>query len=173
METMDQNRTPETWCLEGTYSEQDLRAFAAFLARRVAGSSLWALGVFVLMPLLWSGDIRRSWPLMVPIALVLVGFILLLRFILLPSKLYKSATKLPGVFEPRQITIDAEDVHNVSSAGSHHLRLQDVQEVVTAPAHLFVMVAQKQGMPIPKAWIGDETQVGALVRHLQSRRLPH
>lgn len=175
MKTMEQTGRPplqETWCLEGTYTEQDLRTFAAFLAGRVAGSKIWALGIFVLLPLYWSGDFRSSWRLLVPIAAALVGFMVLLRLVILPRKLYGSAARLPGVFEPRQITIDAEDVHNVSSAGSHHFRLQDVQEVVAAPDHLFVMVAQKQGIPIPKAWIGDEAQVGALVQQLQSRRIP-
>ena len=90
----------DTWCLEGTYTEKDLRTFAAFLAGRVAGSKIWALGAFVLLPLLWSGNIRTSWPLMAPIAVVLIGFILLLRFVILPNKLYKAAIKLPGVDEP-------------------------------------------------------------------------
>lgn len=174
MKAMEQTGRPplqETWCLEGAYTGKDLRAFAAFLAGRVAGSKLWALGVFVLLPLYWYGNFRNSWPLLVPIAVALVGFMVLLRYMILPGKLYGSAAKLPGVFEPRRITIDAEDVHNISSAGSHHFRLQDVREVVTAPDHLFVMVAAKQGIPIPKAWIGDEARVEALVQRLLSRRI--
>ena len=162
---------PQAWCLQGTYTEQDLRAFAAFLAGRVAGSKLWALGLFVLLPLLWSGNIRTSWPRMAPIAVVLIGFIVLLRFVLLPSKLYKAAIKLPGVFDPRRITIHAGEVQNTSEAGGHTFRLEDVRAVVTTPEYLFVMVAAKQGIPIPRAWIGDEECVSKLRVELLSRSI--
>lgn len=162
---------PDTWCLEGTYTEQDLKAFAAFLAGRVAGSKLWALGVFILMPLLWSGNIRTAWPRMAPIAVVLIGFMVLLRFVILPRKLYKAAIKLPGVFDPRRITIDTGEVHNTSDAGGHTFRLEDVQEAISGPGHLFVMVAAKQGIPIPKSWIGDEAHVSALRAKLLSRSI--
>jgi len=172
MEGMDQTCTPGTCCLEGTYTESDLRAFATFLASRVAGSKLWALGVFMLMPLFWSGDIRSTWPITVPIAVVLAGFILLLRFVLLPSKLYKAAIKLPGVFEPRRIVIDSETLQNRSEAGGHVLRLEDVKEVVTTPDHLFVMVGSKQGIPIPRTWIGDSGQVAQVTASLLARKIP-
>ena len=172
MKAMEQIKLPpqqETWCLEGTYTEKDLRAFAAFLAKRVAGSKIWALGVFVLLPLLWSENIRTSWPLMLPIAVVLIGFIVLLRFVILPNKLYKSATKLPGVFEPRRITIDAQEVGNTAESGGHTFRLEDIQEVITVPGYLFVMVAPKQGIPIPTTWIGEEERVQRVVAKLGSR----
>jgi hypothetical protein len=159
----------QTWCLEGTYSAKDLRAFAAFLAGRVATSKVWALGLFVLMPLLWSGNLRTSWPWMVPIAVVLIGFILLLRFVILPNKLYRAAIKLPGAFEARRITIDASEVQNTSDAGGHTFRLEAVQEVVITPEHLFVLVADKQGIPIPLAWIGDVERVSRLRERLLSR----
>jgi hypothetical protein len=171
MEQTDPPSPQQSWCLEGAYTEQDLRAFAAFLAGRVAGSKIWALGVFVLMPLLWSGNILTSWPQMVPIGVVLIGFILLLRFVIIPNKLYRSALKLPGVFDPRRIAIDASEVHNTSEAGGHTFRLEDIQEVVTTPEYLFVMVAPKQGIPIPRAWIKDENQVVEVTRRLLSRRI--
>ena len=171
---MEQTGLPphsETWCLEGTYTEKDLRAFAAFLAGRVAGSKIWALGTFVLMPLLWSGNIRTSWPLMAPIGVVLIGFIVLLRFVILPNKLYKAAIKLPGVFDPRRITIDDSEVHNTSEAGGHTFRLEDVREVITTPDYLFVMVTAKQGIPIPETWIGDAVRIQKLSARLLSRRI--
>jgi hypothetical protein len=161
----------ETWCLEGTYTEKDLRAFAAFLARRVAGSKIWALGTFVLLPLLWSGNIRTTWPRMVPIAVLLIGFILLLRFVILPNKLYRAAIKLPGVFDPRRISIDEGEVHNTSDAGGHTFRLEDVREVIGTPEYLFVMVAPKQGIPIPCTWIGDIERVSKLREKLLSRSI--
>jgi hypothetical protein len=170
MEVMDQTQATGTWCLEGTYTERDLRTFAAFLAGRVAGAKLWTLGLILLLPVYWSGEVREAWPFMAAVALVIIGFIVLLRFVVLPSKLYKAATKLPGVFEPRRILIDAEGVANTSAAGGLSFRLEDVQEVVAAPDHLFVMVAPKQGIPIPRAWLGSETQAAAVTRWLLSRR---
>ena len=169
MEPTGLSSPQETWCLEGAYTEKDLRAFAAFLAGRVAGSKIWALGVFVLMPLLWSGNIRTSWPRMAPIGVVLIAFILLLRFVILPNKLYRATLKLPGVFDPRRITIDASEVHNTSEAGGHTFRLEDVQEVILAPEHLFIMVAAKQGIPIPRQWVGDDDRVTRLKEKLLSR----
>jgi len=174
MKPMEQTGPPSpqgTWCLTGTYTEKDLRAFAAFLAGRVASSKLWALGMFMLLPLLWSENIRTSWPRMLPIAIVLIGFLLLLRFVILPNKLYKSASRLPGVFDPRRIAIDASEVHNTSEAGGHTFRLEDVREVIATPEYLFVMVAAKQGIPIPKAWMKDENQIARVTRHLLSRRI--
>lgn len=160
----------ETWCLEGAYTEKDLRTFAAFLAGRVAGFRIWALGVFALLPLLWSGNLRASWPLMIPVAIAMVGCMLFLRFRLLPRKLYKAAAALPGVFEPRRITIDGQEVRNISDSGGHTFRLEDIQEVIAAQEHLFVMVKPKQGIPIPKAWIGGEERLSRLASHLLSRR---
>ena len=171
MEPTGQPSPQETLCLAGSYSEKDLRAFAAFLAGRVAGSKFWALGVFVLMPLLWSGNIRTTWPRMLPIAIVLIGFLLLLRFVILPNRLYKSATKLPGVFAPRHITIDSSEVHNTSEAGGHTFRLEEVREVISTPDYLFIMVAPKQGILIPRVWMKDENQVTEVTRRLLSRRI--
>ena len=161
---------PETLLLEGTYTEQDLRAFSAFLANRTAGAKLWTLAAFMLMPLFWTGNLRQTWPLVLPVGLVLLGFIFLLRFRILPARLYKAAVKLPGVFDPRVITIDAHQVRNASEAGSHTFLLQQVQEVVSTPEHLFVMVAPRQGVPIPRSWIGGEARTAALVQRLLSRR---
>lgn len=174
MKAMEQTgrRSPqETCCLTGTYTEKDLRAFAAFLAGRVASSKLWALGMFMLLPLLWSENIRTSWPWMIPIAIVLIGFLVLLRFVILPNKLYKSATRLPGVFDPRRITIDATEVHNTSEAGSHTFHLENVREVISTPDHLFIMVAAKQGLLIPRTWIGDEERVQRVAAKLLSRQI--
>lgn len=172
MEDMDRTSSPETWCLEGTYSEKDLRAFAAFLAGRVAGSKFWALGAFVLMPLWWSGDIRRTWPIAVPVGILLVGFLFLLRFAILPNRLYKSAIRLPGVFEPRCIVIDQRELQNRSEAGGHTLLLADVREVIATPDHLFVMATAKQGIPIPRTWIGDDERTSRLTAHLLAGRTP-
>jgi hypothetical protein len=174
MKAMEQSGLPsqqESWRLEGTYTEQDLRAFAAFLSSRVAGSKLWALAVFMILPLLWAGNIRTTWPLMAPLAVVLIGFILLLRFVLLPNKLYRAALKLPGVFKPRCITIDEGEVCNTSEAGGHTFPLESVREVVAAQDHLFVMVAAKQGLPIPRAWIGDADRTARLREKLLSRAI--
>jgi hypothetical protein len=170
-EVMPQTSTPDTWTLEGAYAEKDLRAFAAFLAGRVAGTKLWALGVFMLLPLYWWGNFRHSWPWLVPIALVIIGFVILLRFRILPDRLYHSAVQLPGVFAPRRITIDAQQVANASEAGGHTFHLEDVQEVITTPEHLFVMVTPKQGIPIPISWIGDLDRVSLLRERLLSRRI--
>lgn len=170
MEAMDQTQAPGTWYLEGTYTERDLRAFAAFLARRVAGAKLWTLGLIMLLPIYWSGDIHQSWPFMAAMGLLIIGFVVLLRFVVIPGKLYKAATKLPGVFESRRITIDAEGVANASAAGGHSFRLEDVLEVVAAPDHLFVMVAPQKGIPIPRAWMSGEAQAAAVTRRLLSRR---
>jgi hypothetical protein len=175
MEAMEQNSSlpqQEPWSLEGTYTEQDLRAFAAFLAGRVAGSKLWTLGAFVLLPLLWSGNIRTTWPRMAPIAVLLIAFMVMLRFVVLPNKLYKAAVKLPGVFAPRRITIDATEVHNCSEAGGHTFRLEEIREVITTPEYLFVMVAAKQGIPIPKPWIGGDERASKLREKLLSRSIP-
>ena len=160
----------ETVTLEGTYAPKDLRAFAALLARRVAGTKLWALAAFILMPLYWAGNLRKTWPLMVPVAIVLLGFVLLLRFVILPAKLYKAAIRLPGVFDPRRITLDGERLVSASDAGRLTVRLEDVQEVVAAADHLFVMVTPKQGVPIPKAWIGGPDRVERLTRQLLARK---
>jgi hypothetical protein len=170
MEPTGPSSHQETWCLEGTLTEKDLRAFAAFLAGRVAGSRIWTLGVLVLLPLLWSGNLRAAWPLMIPVAAALMGFMLFLRFRILPGRLYKAAAALPGVFESRRITIDDQEVRNVSDSGGHTFRLEDIQEVIAAPEHLFVMVKPKQGIPIPKAWIGGEERLSRLASHLMSRR---
>lgn len=156
----------ETWSLEGTYTEQDLRVFAAFLAKRVAGSRIWALGLFMALPLLWIGPFRTSWPFVVPGLAAVAGFLLLLRFVILPARLYKAASRLPGVFAPRRIAIDDEEVRNISAAGGHTFRLADIQEVVPAPGHLFVMVRPKQGIPIPRAWVGDARRQARLASHL-------
>lgn len=168
---MDSTPPPGTWCLDGRYTEQDLRTFAAFLAKRVAGSKLWALGVFILMPLLWSGNLRHSWPLLAPVALVLIAFILLLRFVILPGKLYRASLKLPGVFAPRRITIDANEVANTSEAGGFTIPLEAVKEVVAGPGHLFVMVAPKQGFVIPRAWLGDGAQEREITARLLSKQI--
>jgi hypothetical protein len=162
---------PETFQLEGTYSEKDIRSFSAFLAKRVAGTKLWALGIFILLPLFYSGNLRQTWPLMAPIGLVLIGFIFLLRFVILPNKLYKAATRLPGIFDPRCIILDTSEVDNRSEAGGHRFRLEDVKEVVETPDYLFVMVTPKQGIPIPKAWLGGKQTQGAVVERLLSRRV--
>jgi hypothetical protein len=172
MEQTEHASHQETWCLEGTYTEKDLRTFAAFLAKRVAGSKIWALGVFVLMPLVWSGKMRTSWQLMFPLAVVLIGFIFLMRFVILPNKLYRAAIKLPGVFEPRRITMDDQQVSNTSASGGHTFRLENIQEVIETPDHLFVMVAPKQGIPIPKTWMGGEGRVKDVIARLMSRRIP-
>mgnify|MGYP002153768968 CR=1 FL=1 len=174
MELADLPPAPEleTFQLKGAYTEKDIRTFSAFLAKRVAGTKLWALGFFILLPLFYAGNLRQTWPLMAPIGLVLIGFIFLLRFVILPNKLYASATRLPGIFDPRCITLDAFEVDNRSEAGGHRFRLEDVKEVVETPEHLFVMVAPKQGIPIPKAWLGDELRPGVIVERLLSRRMP-
>lgn len=161
---------PEPLLLKGAYTEQDLRAFSAFLASRVAGTKLWALAAFMLMPLVWSGDIRHTWPLALPVGLALLGFVFLLRFRILPARLYKAAVALPGVFDPRVITIDASQVRNASEAGSHTFLLERVQEVVPTPEYLFVMIAPKQGVPIPRTWIGSEARTADLVQRLLSRQ---
>jgi hypothetical protein len=171
MKVMEPTASLETTRLEGTYTEKDLRIFAAFLARRVAGAKIWTLGVVMLLPVYWSGDFRKSWPLMIPIALVIIGFVVLLRFVILPKKLYKSAAQLPGVFEPRCIAIDVHEVSNTSESGGHTFRLEDVQEVITTPEYLFVMVAPKQGIPIPIAWVGDAERVSRLTGRLLSRKI--
>ncbi|HWQ11140.1 MAG TPA: YcxB family protein, partial [Holophaga sp.] len=152
------------------YTEQDIRTFSAFLAGRVAGTRLWAIAVLMLMPLFWNGNIRHTWPLMVPVGLILLGFVFLLRFKVLPAKLYKAAVKLPGVFDPRTITIDGNEVRNASDAGSHTFRLQDIQEVVATPDYLFVMVKPKQGIPIPRMWLGDDRRATQVAHRLQPRR---
>ena len=161
---------PETLLLEGTYTEHDIRTFSAFLAGRVAGTRLWAIAVLMLMPLFWNGNIRHTWPLMVPVGLILLGCVCLLRFKVLPAKLYKAAVKLPGVFDPRTITIDAHQVQNASAAGSHTFRLQNIQEVVSTADYHFVMVAPKQGIPIPRAWIHDEIQERKVLVRIVPRR---
>lgn len=161
---------PEVLALEGTYTEKDIRAFSAFLARRVAGTKLWALGLFFLMPLVWTGNFRQTWPVLAPVALVLIGFTFLLRFVILPNRLYKAAIKLPGIFEPRRITIDAFEVDNRSAAGGHTFRLETVKEVVETQDHLFVMVAPKQGIPIPKAWLSAALSQVQLTERLLSAR---
>lgn len=162
---------PETLVLEGAYAERDIRIFSAFLAKRVAGTKLWALGVFMLLPLVYAGNFRQAWPVLVPVGLALVAFVFVLRFVILPRKLYLAATRLPGVFEARRITVDATQVDNRSASGGHTFRLEDVKEVVETPEHLFVMVAPKQGIPIPRAWIGDRERDRTLVDRLLSRRL--
>lgn len=162
---------PETFTLEGAYTEGDIQAFSAFLAKRVAGTKLWALGLFMLLPLVYAGNFRQSWPVLTPVGLVLIGFVFLLRFVILPRKLYTAATRLPGVFDPRRLTIDATQVDNRSDAGGHTFRLEDVKEVVTTPDHLFVMVTPKQGIPIPRSWVGGEDRERALVVRLLSRRV--
>jgi hypothetical protein len=171
MKDMEPTSIPATWTLEGTYSEQDLRTFASFLANRVAGVKLWTLGLIMLLPVYWYGDIRKSWHVMVPVALVIIGFVVLFRFVILPNKLYRAAIKLPGVFEPRTVTIDAEQVSNQSASGGHTFRLDDIKEVIAAPEHLFVMVTPKQGIPIPRTWVGDEARVSQLTRKLLSKRI--
>jgi hypothetical protein len=171
MEDLDQRPSSPAWCLEGTYSEQDLRAFAAFLAGRVAGSKFWTLGFLALMPLWWSGDIRQTWPYVAPIGVLIIGFLLLLRFVLLPRRLYRKAIQLPGVFEPRRILIDAQELQNTSEAGGHTLPLERIQEVITTPDHLYVLVAPKQGVPIPRAWLKEGQRAEALIQRLLSRRL--
>jgi hypothetical protein len=162
---------PETLVLEGTYTETDIRTFSAFLAKRVAGTKLWALGIFMLLPLVYAGNFRQSWPVLAPVGLLLIGFVFLLRFVILPNKLYTSAARLPGVFDPRRITLDAFEVDNRSEAGGHRFRLEEVTEVVETPDYLFVMVAPKQGIPIPKAWPGVGPLQGKLIERLLSRRI--
>lgn len=159
--------------LEGAYSEQDIRLFSAFLAKRVAGTKLWALGIFMLLPLVYAGNFRQAWPVLVPVGLALVGFVFVLRFVILPRKLYTAATRLPGVFETRRITIDTMQVDNRSESGGHTFQLEDIKEIVESPGHLFVMVAPKQGIPIPRAWIGDEARERELIERLQSRMMNH
>lgn len=164
---------PEPIVLEGAYTEQDIRLFSAFLAKRVAGTKLWALGIFMLLPLVYAGNFRQAWPVLAPVGLILVGFVFALRFVILPRKLYKAATRLPGVFDARRITIDAAQVDNRSESGGHTFRLEDVKEVLETPGHLFVMVAPKQGIPIPRAWIGGDERRQALIEHLRSRIMNH
>ncbi len=168
METIERPQK-NAWYLEGTYTEKDLRAFAAFLAGRVAGTKIWALGVFILMPLLWGGNIRHNWPLMVPMAVILVGFIFMLRYVILPNKLYKATIKLPGVFLPRRITVDEREVSSTSEAGGYTIGVEQIKEVITVQDYLYLMVTPKQGMPIPKEWIGGEDRVRDLTQLLLSR----
>ncbi len=161
-------RDPETeaYCLEGSYTPKDLKAFSTLLAARTAGSRIWVLGALGLAMLL---GLDRSAVKAAPAAILLVAFFLLLRYKIMPGRFYKTASELPGAFEPRRILIDSEGVRNLSGRSEITFSLEQIQEVIATPDHLYIMIHPKQGVPIPKAWIGSESRVDTLTRTLLSR----
>ena len=151
--TIQATDTTRSFRFQGTYSDADLNAMAAFvvalsLDQRIGRSTLLATGVVAIIALLF-----RSWLLAIGGLLLVIGVSLLVRYVFLPRRLIRHARKIPGPTGQRIITIDGNEIRHSGQGSEVVYSRLEIRRAVLTHDHLFLLFQPQGLLMLPLAWV--------------------
>jgi len=168
--TMQTTNSDSSFRFQGTYTDADLDALAAFVVslsmdQRLGRSTLLAAGGLAIVALLF-----RSWLLAGCGLLVVVGVSLLMRFVILPRRLIRHARRLPAPTGERTITIDEAEIRHSGEGSEVVYRKPEIRRAVLTQDHLFLLFQPQGLLMLPLAWVRPVASIEAVALLLAQKK---
>ncbi len=157
------------FAFQGRYTASDVDALARFTVAQLLDRKIGQITLYATVLLAIGAALLRSWPVALGGFLLLLGGAALVRYKLLPERLVKHASQLPGLLGDRSFAVDGLGLHHHWEEQSQIFPREVIRRLVLRKAHLFILLKPRGCLMLPLAWIHHPDTLEQVVQAIVQR----